>query len=64
MKVMAAEGRGFIAVLTVALKDAVAHYSFQPVGEAAQCRLHFHAVTAEHRIAHPAVALVTSRRVA
>ncbi len=64
MKVMAAEGRGFIAVPTVALKDAVAHYAFQPVGEAAQCRLHFHAVTAERRIAHPAVALVTSKRVA
>ena len=45
MKVMAAEGRGFIAVPTVALKDAVAHYAFQPIGEAAQCRVHFHAMT-------------------
>jgi LysR family transcriptional activator of nhaA len=59
MKVMAAEGRGFIAVPTVALKDAVAHYAFQVIGEAAQCRLHFHAITAERRIAHPAVLVLT-----
>jgi LysR family transcriptional activator of nhaA len=59
MKVMAVEGRGFIAVPTVALKDAAAHYAFQPIGEAAQCRLHFHAITAERRIAHPAAALIT-----
>jgi LysR family transcriptional activator of nhaA len=64
MKVMAAEGRGFIAVPTVALKDAVAHYNFQAVGEAIQCRSQFHAVTVERRIAHPAVALVTGRRLA
>jgi LysR family transcriptional activator of nhaA len=62
MKVMAAEGRGFTAVPTVALKDAVAHYAFQPIGQAAQCRLHFHAITAERRIAHPAVALITAKR--
>jgi LysR family transcriptional activator of nhaA len=64
MKVMAAEGRGFIAVPTVALKDAVAHYAFQSVGEASHCRLQFHAITAERRIAHPAVALITGRRLA
>jgi LysR family transcriptional regulator, transcriptional activator of nhaA len=62
MKVMASEGRGFIAVPTVALKDAVAHYAFRPIGEATQCRLHLHAITAERRIAHPAVALITDRR--
>jgi len=61
MKVMAAEGRGFIAVPTVALKDAVAHYAFQTIGEAAKCRLQFHAITAERRIAHPAVALITRK---
>lgn len=61
MKVMAAEGRGFIAVPTVALKDAVGHYAFQAVGEAPGCRLQFHAITVERRIAHPAVALITRR---
>jgi len=59
MKVMATEGRGFIAVPTVALKDAVAHYNFQAIGAASRCRSQFHAVTVERRIAHPAVALIT-----
>ncbi len=62
MKVMAAEGRGFIAVPTVAVRDAVSHYGFHIVGESAKCRMQFHAITAERRIAHPAVALITGTR--
>jgi LysR family transcriptional activator of nhaA len=58
MKVMAAEGRGFIAVPTVALKDAVSHYQFRSIGQATTCRVQFHALTAERRIAHPAVSLI------
>jgi LysR family transcriptional activator of nhaA len=61
MKVMAAEGRGFIAVPTVALREAVSRYQFRSLGQATSCRLQFHALTAERRIAHPAVALITSR---
>lgn len=61
MKVMAAEGRGFIALPSVALKDAVGQYGFQPIGEAPGCRVQFHAITAERRLAHPAVALITSQ---
>lgn len=59
MKVMAAEGLGFIAVPTVAVRDAVSHYGFQIVGESAECRMQFHAITAERRINHPAVQLIT-----
>ena len=59
MKVMAADGRGFIAVPTVALKDAVSHYQFRSLGQATRCRVQFHAFTAERRIAHPAVSLIT-----
>jgi LysR family transcriptional regulator, transcriptional activator of nhaA len=59
MKVMAAEGRGFIAVPSVATDDAVRHYRFQIVGEAEKCRVQFHAITAERRIAHPAVVAIT-----
>lgn len=61
MKVMAAEGRGFIAVPTVALKDAVAHYGFRAIGQAESCRVQFHAITAERRIVHPVVASITRR---
>ncbi len=61
MKVMAAEGRGFIAVPTVALDEAVKRYGFQMIGHAKGCRMRFHAITAERRIAHPAVALITNQ---
>ena len=60
MKVMAAEGRGFIVVPTVALKDAVAHYNFRAIGEARQCRSRFHAITAERKITHSAAQFITS----
>jgi LysR family transcriptional activator of nhaA len=59
MKVMAAEGRGFIAVPTVALREAVSRYHFRSLGQATTCRIQFHAITAERRIAHPAVQLLT-----
>ena len=61
MKVMASEGRGFIALPSVAVNDAVGHYGFQTVGRTEKCRVHFHAITAERRIAHPAVVLITSQ---
>jgi len=61
MKVMAAEGRGFIALPSVAVNDAVGHYGFQAIGRTDKCRVQFHAITAERRIAHPAVALITSQ---
>jgi LysR family transcriptional activator of nhaA len=59
MKVMAADGRGFIAVPTVALKEAVSRYHFRSISQATSCRVQFHAITAERRIAHPAVSLIT-----
>ena len=58
MKVMAAEGRGFIAVPSIATTDAVAHYGFKVIGQAQKCRVQYHAITAERRIAHPAVQLI------
>jgi LysR family transcriptional activator of nhaA len=64
MKVMAAGGRGFIAVPTVALKEAVSRYLFRSIGQATACRVQFHAITAERRIAHPAVQLVVRQAAA
>ena len=54
-------GRGFIAVPTVALDEAVKRYGFQVIGHAKSCRMRFHAITDERRIAHPAVALITNQ---
>lgn len=59
MNVMATEGQGFIAVPTVAATDALKHYGFHQIGEAADCRIQLHLITAERKIAHPAVAVIT-----
>ena len=59
MKVMAAEGRGFIAVPTIAAGEAEKRYGFQIIGSVPKCRIQLHAITAERRIKHPAVAAIT-----
>ena len=60
MKVMAANGCGFIAVPTVALDEAVRRYGFRVIGHAKDGRLRFHAITAERRIHHPAASAITA----
>jgi LysR family transcriptional activator of nhaA len=59
LRALAAEERGFIAIPDVALDDAMEQYGFQQLGPATGCRVEFHAITAERRIAHPAVAAIT-----
>lgn len=61
MKVMAVEPRGFIAVPTIALRDATEHYGFQPIGQAKGCKLQFYALACERRLIHPVVAEITRR---
>jgi LysR family transcriptional regulator, transcriptional activator of nhaA len=60
MKVMAAEGRGFIAVPAVSLADAVSCYNYQVVGRADACRIRFYAITGERMNEHPAVTQMTT----
>ncbi len=62
MKVMAAEGLGFIALPTVAAVAALKHHGFHTVGQTEKCRVQFHAITAERRINHPAVITITSQK--
>jgi LysR family transcriptional activator of nhaA len=59
MKTMAAEGRGFIALPSVVVSEAVQRYGFRILGTAANCFVQFHAITAERRLVHPAVARIT-----
>lgn len=59
MKVMAAKGRGVIALPSVALGEAAKRYGFQVIGQAKQCRLRFHAITTERRLVHPAATAIT-----
>lgn len=60
MKVMAAEGRGFITVPTLVADEAVGRYKFHLIGATTRCKVQFYAISAERRITHPAVALVTT----
>jgi LysR family transcriptional activator of nhaA len=59
MKVMGAEGKGFIPVPTVVLHEALTRYRFKVIGASEKCRDQFYAITAERRITHPAVVLMT-----
>lgn len=61
LKTMAAEGRGFLALPTVAFEEAARHYGFRRIGTAAGCRVRFHAITAERRIVHPAATAITAQ---
>jgi LysR family transcriptional regulator, transcriptional activator of nhaA len=59
MTVMAAERSGFIALPAPAMDDAVRRYGFEVLGTAESCRTRFFAITAERRILHPAVTVLT-----
>ena len=59
MKVMAADGRGFIPVPTLVAQEAIDRFSLRIIGATEQCREQFFAVTADRRIHHPAVAVIT-----
>jgi LysR family transcriptional activator of nhaA len=61
MKVMAAEGRGFIAVPSVTARDALLRYGFHSFGNAPGCKMQFHAITAQRRIEHPAATLIANQ---
>lgn len=60
MKVMAADGRGFIPVPTLVAQEAVDRFSLRTIGSTEKCREQFFAITAERRIHHPAVAILTA----
>ncbi len=59
MKVMAADGRGFIVLPAVVADEAMRRYRFRRVGLIEDCRVQFHAITAERRAVHPAVVRLT-----
>jgi LysR family transcriptional activator of nhaA len=64
MKVMAADGRGFIPVPSVVAQEAVDRFSLRIIGATEKCRDQFFAITADRRIHHPAVAVLTRHHTA
>lgn len=61
MKVMASHGGGFVPVPQAMQEEARVRYGLLPVGLADNCHLQFYAITAERKITHPTVSLLTSQ---
>ncbi len=57
--VVAAEGLGFAPMSAAVSKEALTRYRLQVVGTTDQCTDQFYAITAERRLTHPAVLLIT-----
>lgn len=60
MTVMAANTSGFVPIASVVAKEAVSRYGLRVVGTTELCRDQFHAITAERKISHPLVSLLTA----
>lgn len=59
MKVMAAEGRGLVVLPAASAGVVLKRYGLRVFGRADDCRVSFHAFTAQRKIEHPAVAAIT-----
>jgi len=59
MKVVAADGRGFVPVASVVAEEAFTRYGLKTIGSTDKCTDQFYAITAERRLNHPAVVLIT-----
>jgi LysR family transcriptional activator of nhaA len=59
MCVVAADGKGFVPLPTLVAQEALKTHRLQRIGDADGCVIQFFLLTAERRIQHPAVALMT-----
>jgi LysR family transcriptional activator of nhaA len=59
MKVMAAQEQGVVPILSVVLREAIDRYGLREIGAAENCRVEIFAITAERKITHPVVSLLT-----
>ncbi len=59
MKLMAAHQEGFIALPLLVVKEACERYGLEEFGRTDECTERFYAITAERRITHPLVAMIT-----
>ncbi|ACB74725.1 LysR family transcriptional regulator [Opitutus terrae] len=59
MKVVAASGGGFAPIPTLVMDEAASRYDLRRIGATDRCRDAFYAITAERKITHPMVSLIT-----
>lgn len=62
MKVMAAEGHGFIILPASSATTVLKRYKLHIFGHTEDCRTQFHAITAERRIQHPALTAIINNK--
>jgi LysR family transcriptional activator of nhaA len=60
-KIAGTEGLGFLVIPTVVEDEAVQRYGFVRLGKTEAVRCDFYAITAERRLVHPGVALITAK---
>ena len=61
MKVVATDGKGFIALPTIVASEGLERYDLRAIGKTDRCTDQFFAITTERRITHPAVNLITDK---
>ena len=59
IKVMAAQEQGVVPVPSVVVQEAIDRYGLREIGAAENCREEFYAITAERKITHPVVSILT-----
>ena len=59
MQVMAAQEQGVVPVPSVVVQEAIDRYGLREIGAAENCREEFYAITAERKITHPVVSILT-----
>ncbi len=60
VNVLALQGLGFMTVPTLVAKEIVTRFGFRAIGRTDDCKQQFYAITPERKLAHPAVAAITS----
>lgn len=61
MKVAAANGLGFVPIPTIVAREALTRYDLRRIGATERCRDQFYAITAERKITHPLISMITER---
>lgn len=59
-KIVATEGLGVTVVPTIVASEAIERYGFVALGRTTECQVQLYLITAERRIEHPAIALLTA----
>lgn len=60
VNILALQGLGFMSVPTIVAKEVVRRYGFRLIGRTEECQQQFYAITAERKLTHPAVVVITS----